>query len=51
MQKGNQQQHFRVVVVLDSGKTKVVNVKAATQETAERRALKRTPNGVDIQRS
>lgn len=45
------QQHFVVKVVLDSGKTKDVNVKASNREVAERRALKRTPAAVDIHRS
>lgn len=45
------QQHFVITVVLDSGKTKDVNVKASTKAVAERRALKRTPAAVDIHRS
>lgn len=50
MRHGNQQKHFQVVVVLDSGKKKTVDVKASTREVAERRALKRTPAAVDIER-
>jgi hypothetical protein len=45
------QRHFVITVVLDSGKTKDVDVKASTREVAERRALKRTPAAVDIHRS
>lgn len=51
MQRGNQQKHFRVVVILESGKKKTVDVKASTLQVAERRALKRTPAAVDIDRS
>lgn len=51
MQKQKSQKHFPVVVVLESGKKKTVDVKASTREVAERRALKRTPAAVDIFRS
>lgn len=47
--KGSQQELFEVVVLLESGKKKLVKVKAATRKTAERRALKRSA-GVDIYR-
>ena len=45
------QKHFVVKVVMESGSTRDINVKAATRETAERRALKRTPGAVSIYRS
>lgn len=51
MRKEKSQKHFQVVVLLESGKTKTVDVKASNLEVAERRALKRTPYGVDIHRS
>ena len=51
MQKGKQQKLYPITIVLESGKTKLVYVKAATKETAERRALKRNPAAVDIHRS
>ena len=50
MQKQKSQKHFPVVVLLTSGKTKTVDVKASTREVAERRALKRTESAVDIWR-
>lgn len=48
MRKDSSQQHFRITVVLPNGKTKDINVKAATLETAERRALKRNPAAVGV---
>lgn len=51
MRKEKSQQHFPVVVVLESGQTKTVDVKASTREVAERRAMKRTEAAVDIKRS
>jgi len=51
MRPQKSQKHFVVKVVLESGKTKDVDVKASTREVAERRALKRTPAAVDIHRS
>lgn len=51
MRQEKSQKHFPIVVVLESGKHKTVDVKASSREVAERRALKRTPAAVDIQRS
>jgi len=48
MQKEKSQKHFEVIVLLNSGKTKTVHVKASTRAVAERRALKRTERAVDI---
>ena len=48
MQKQKQQMHFRVIVMLESGKTKTVDVKASNRQVAERRALKRTPSAVKV---
>lgn len=45
------QKHFKVTVLLESGKTKEVDVKASNIDVAERRALKRTPAAVGIHRS
>lgn len=50
-QQGSQQQLFEVPLVLESGKKKTVKVKAATRKTAERRALKRNPAAVSVDRS
>lgn len=47
MQREKLQKHFQVVVVLESGMKKTVDVKASNQEVAERRALKRS-GGVSI---
>lgn len=51
MQKEKSQMLYCITLVLDNGKRKVVYTKAASQEAAERRALKRNPAAVDIHRS
>lgn len=51
MQKTSQQQFYIITVELSSGKTKEVPVMAASLEVAERRALKKTQNGVKIKRA
>ena len=51
MRPEKSQHHFQIVVILESGKKKTVDVKASTRKVAERRALKRTPAAVDIDRS
>lgn len=51
MQQGKLQKHFSIVLVLDTGKRRTVDVKASNQAVAERRALKRNPAAVDIHRS
>lgn len=42
---------WKVAVVFENGMTKIVPVKAATLEAAERRALKRHPSAVGVDRS
>lgn len=49
MKEEKLQRHFQVVLILESGQKKIVDVKASNQETAERRALKRNPSAVDVQ--
>lgn len=49
MQKKSSTKLYLVTVVLESGKTTEVFVRAATQKTANRRALKRTPNANRVQ--
>jgi hypothetical protein len=51
MQQGYQQKLYTITLVFGGGYRKEVKVKAATRETAERRALKRNPKAVDIHRS
>lgn len=51
MQQKSTKKLWYIDVILASGKTKTVAVTAADRETAERRALKKTPTGVDIQRN
>lgn len=50
MQQKSTKKLWYIDVILASGKTKTVAVTAVDRETAERRALKKTPTGVDIQR-
>lgn len=50
MRQEKSQKHFRIMVVLPNGQHKPVNVKASNLETAERRALKRTPAAVRVHR-
>lgn len=51
MQQKSKQRHFRVVVILDSGMTRMIDVKASCREVAENRALKRVTGAVDISRA
>jgi hypothetical protein len=51
MQQKSNQTLYRVTVLLASGETKVVQVRASSLEVAEHRALKRTPTGVSIKRN
>lgn len=47
----SQQELYKVTVNLESGKTKTVFARAASQQTAERRAMKRTAHAVGVQQS
>lgn len=51
MKQKSLQRHFRIVVKLEGGTTKTVDVKASTREVAEDRAMKRTPGAVEISRA
>lgn len=51
MQQKSLQRHFRVVVILEGGKTRIVDVKASSREVAEDRAMKRVGGAIDISRA
>lgn len=51
MREKSKQTLYVITVKLASGKTKEVPVKAASREVAERRALKKTQNGIDVLRN
>jgi hypothetical protein len=51
MLKKATQKHYYVVLVFPKGLTRTVSVRAATREVAERRAMKRNPGCVGVNRS
>lgn len=50
MQIKPSKQLYNITVVYPDTKTRTVKVKAASREAAERRALKRAPGAITIQR-
>ena len=48
MREKSKQKLFTVVLNLPGGATKETNVRASTQEVANKRALKRSPNAVSV---
>jgi hypothetical protein len=42
---------YNVVLVFENGLTRTVMVQAVSRETAERKALKRNPNAIDVKRN
>lgn len=51
MQQGKKQQHFRITLEFDKGMTRTVNVRAASREVAEARAVKRHPSALRVRRA
>ena len=48
MREKSKQKHFVIILIMESGKRRLVNVVASSEEVARRRALKFTPGAVKV---